>query len=299
LKLDLKIKRADYRKLSDEELVRHYMELHEYPAYNFLFERYAHIVLGICLRRTGNALSARSAMEDVFLQMSHDIKALKTGKFQSWLYSYVTGQAESVQGSGSSGTLTSGAVSMLPGNQALAGLSREEQRCVKMFYEGNKSFAQICKATGMAMPRLKAVLQSAKVHMSTELHLTGQLAHIQDQSACLTAGQLRGYANDNMEIEECHAVEHHLTGCLLCSAAIEGMQLAPVEGAAVLDTITTRFLNDHFSIAYPQVHVSSFVADATAGNKKKAKIPVWVNVALGVLIATVVVVVFYAEKHRF
>ena len=41
---------ADYKKLSDEELVHRYVHRHEQVAMNFLFDRYGHLVLGVCLK---------------------------------------------------------------------------------------------------------------------------------------------------------------------------------------------------------------------------------------------------------
>jgi len=311
LKPHIHIKQADYRKLSDEELVRRYLELHEYNAYNVLFERFVPSVFGICLMmHIGNAPVARMKTEEIFIKMLQDLKQLKVGQFKSWLYNYaiefITGKRNVIDeltgvSSAMAAYETPDPLARLPSaiDYAQINLSPDEQLCIKMFYEGNKSLAQIARETGMSMPKLKELLHSAKEHMPGRLALSAQMAHIFDNSVCLTSRQVKEYISGAMVAEECHAVEHHLNNCPLCSMAVDGMQIDPKEALVQLDALNTRFLNDHFSITYPQMHLSSFVTDSRSGRGVKSKkIPLWVHILLGTLITMAIAILFYAEQHK-
>lgn len=50
------------------------------------------------------------------------------------------------------------------------------------------------------------------------------ILQILDQSACLSKQQLIGYLNHNLFPEELRTVELHLSSCLLCSEALEGLE---------------------------------------------------------------------------
>lgn len=77
---------ADYRKLSDEELVFRYAHKHEHAALIYLFERYAHIVTGVCANYTGNINEAKDATQKIFLQLTEDLITYKIEKFKPWLF---------------------------------------------------------------------------------------------------------------------------------------------------------------------------------------------------------------------
>lgn len=231
MKVPAQIKPADYRKLPDEELVRHYKELHEYPAYNILFERFGHTVFGMCLDlKVGDIATAKAKTEEVFISMSSDIKPMKTGSFKSWLYNYV-----------------------------------------------------IYAVTGQK----NAVNEQS----------TGEF----DSSACLARRQMSEYVNGQTEVEENHAIEHHLAHCPLCSMAVHGMKAYGPDAVAALADLNNRFLHDHFSISYPQVHVSSLVADGTSYRRVKAgraSSSIWVHILLGLIVTAAVVMVVFVGKDK-
>jgi hypothetical protein len=74
------------------------------------------------------------------------------------------------------------------------------------------------------------------------------LSHIFDQSACLTVKQIKDYLNKSMTKEECHAAEHHMNNCGLCSTAVEGLS-----GSNTGDgfTASTAFIKEYIE-SHPQ-----------------------------------------------
>jgi DNA-directed RNA polymerase specialized sigma24 family protein len=299
LKTTIEIKPSAYRKLSDEELVRRYLEMHEYQAYNVLFDRYSHLVYGMCYQHTHNGAEARKKTEELFIKLISDVKLFKSGNFKQWMLTYVpASETENTHPQNNTGLPKKLQSVKDLGLPEMNHLSEKERLCMQQFYEGKKSLAQIAKNTGMSLPVVKQLLYSAKEHMSTQMEATGSLAHVFDDSNCLSRRQMAAYVSTDIAAEERHAIEHHLNNCALCNGAVEGIQKSPIDAIIELDELNVRFLNDHFSVVYPQVHVSSFVADGSNVRMQNVrKIPTWVNVALGSLVAAVVIIAFCVEKY--
>jgi hypothetical protein len=74
--------------------------------------------------------------------------------------------------------------------------------------------------------------------------MEGKLSNILHNSTCLNSRQMRDYMNKCMTTDECHAVEHHLNNCGLCSEAIEGMSSHGEAALHVLSTLDNDFLKN-------------------------------------------------------
>jgi hypothetical protein len=72
------------------------------------------------------------------------------------------------------------------------------------------------------------------------------LLHIFDKSACLNCRQMISYINGTMTAEECHAAEHHLNSCSLCSEATEGIQAFHKDATQVMTELSPGFLRSYF-----------------------------------------------------
>ena len=142
--------------------------------------------------------------------------------------------------------------------------------------------------------------------------MSGELKHIFDKSACLSRRQLRDYINGHMASEECHALEHHLNDCPLCSAAVDGMLVDQEKALETVAGLNTDFLREHFGITTPEVHLNSMSPAAavapqvTEAPKIKVKIPrvkaniqpFWRNVSVAAAILVAVVLVWYMRSGQ-
>lgn len=91
-----------------------------------------------------------------------------------------------------------------------------------------------------------------------------ELKHIFDESVCLSSRQLKDYVAGHMSTEECHAIEHHLNSCPLCSAAIDGMLLQPEKALETVNQFNTDFLREHLGLKNPQPQVTNNNHSASA-----------------------------------
>lgn len=80
--------------------------------------------------------------------------------------------------------------------------------------------------------------------------------HIFDNSSCLTKKQMECYMRGAMTSEEAHAAEVHMNSCSFCSEATDGLW----DKGAALTMLNSRFLKEHFSDKYPQIHLNSIAA---------------------------------------
>lgn len=109
-----------------------------------------------------------------------------------------------------------------------------------------------------------------------------KLQHILDNSVCITQRQLKEYIAGTMTDEECHALEHHLNNCLICSDAVDGaMMHEKEETLAITANFNSEFIKAHFSLQDPQVHLNSI---APTLKKKGSKKPFWFKTSATVLI---------------
>ncbi|MBS1587486.1 MAG: tetratricopeptide repeat protein [Bacteroidetes bacterium] len=84
-----------------------------------------------------------------------------------------------------------------------------------------------------------------------------ELKHIFDESVCLSSRQLKDYVAGHMSNEECHAIEHHLNSCPLCSAAVDGMLLQPEKALETISQFNTDFLREHLGLKNSQPQANS------------------------------------------
>lgn len=82
-----------------------------------------------------------------------------------------------------------------------------------------------------------------------------QLRRIFDNSACLSRRQLKDYISGHMSREEKYAAEYHVNTCFLCSEALDG--LGKKGTVLIFEELDANFLEDHFSLINPQIHLNS------------------------------------------
>lgn len=131
--------------------------------------------------------------------------------------------------------------------------------------------------------------------------MNGELKHIFDESACLSRRQLKDYVSGQMANEECHAVEHHLNGCPLCSSAIDGMLLDPAKALETVTEMNTDFLKEHFMLKNPQANTNTAAPAAPIMETPKpgAKMkPFWRTAAAAAAIFAVICLFWYIRSAQ-
>lgn len=105
--------------------------------------------------------------------------------------------------------------------------------------------------------------------------MSEQLKHIFDISKCPTKRQMQEYLNGIMQPEEIYAFEHHISSCMLCSEAIDGMMEYEEAALTGMNELNDNFLKDHLESHPPHIHLNGIAAAADTEGKKATLINIW------------------------
>lgn len=191
MKTKLHIGIAEYRKLSDEELIYRYNSRHEYKTMHVLYERYGHLIYGLCMEYTKEADAARSLTEKLFITLLSDVKRFHIPVFKPWLLKYVKnycfGQVTTLMQLDEMTDMEEVTEKDINPDEvedilerAVNELDALERRCLDMFYLNDMTHAAIAQATGQPVKQIKQLLQSAKQHLKIKL---GALSYVKNEQA--------------------------------------------------------------------------------------------------------------------
>ncbi len=163
-----------YRKLTDEELIHRFIDKQDQHAVSGLFSRYGHLVFGICLRYTRNALAARQATEELFLKVLEQAPSQSGINFKSWLFGLTKSHCEVKFGSGrpmdsvmAASSFDSTGLKEEELQQRIEMLPKDEQQLLKLFYVEGADHRSIATKTGKSTDQVRMLLQKAMNRLTT------------------------------------------------------------------------------------------------------------------------------------
>jgi RNA polymerase sigma factor (sigma-70 family) len=191
----LKLKRKpDHSKspgnIPDELLVSQYLESGNKELIAELFERYTHLVYGICLNYLQDADQSKDAVMDIFESLFHKLAVHNISNFRNWLYSVVrnhclmvlrkSGTAHRVRDKLSMDTVVFEHAEDLAENEeflqrkdllesAVEQLNHEQGTCIRLMYIEDLSYRDISTRTGYSMNEVKSHIQNGKRNLKNYL----------------------------------------------------------------------------------------------------------------------------------
>jgi len=162
-----------------------------------LYNRYGHLVLGLCIKYLKNRDEAEDAVMSIFGQLLKDLKKHKVEYFKSWLYTYSKNyclmqlrkkqtilKKELDVKENEIFLMDYNTVEHLNEKEqqielmqtALNELNKEQRECLELFYMGNKSYIEIVTITGYNNNEVKSHIQNGKrnLKLKMEAKLNGQ-----------------------------------------------------------------------------------------------------------------------------
>lgn len=148
-----------------------------------LFDRYALLLLGMCVKYLKNEEDARDAVQQIFLKMLSEINRHEIQYFRAWIYqvtkNYCLMQLRqnhmrykeeiSDKHMGGLGEVPEDKQVFIEKDtllenmkQAMALLNEEQQVCVQLFYLQKKSYQEIAGQTGYSLLQVKSYIQNGK-----------------------------------------------------------------------------------------------------------------------------------------
>lgn len=174
---------------SDLELIRQFKLEDDKGAMAMLFNRYSHLVYGVCLKYLHDRDDSKDAVMQIFENLHHVLHQHEIQNFKSWLYTYTKNyclmeirkqkpviklseyesHGNEIMENDDSLHLNEKERELLLLENAMRNLNEAQKLCVELFYLQGKSYAEIEHATGFSYKEVKSHLQNAKRNLKNDL----------------------------------------------------------------------------------------------------------------------------------
>ncbi len=165
--------------LNDEELLIRYREKGDSDALGILFDRYLHLIYGLCLKYLKNREESQDAVMDIYEGLAEKLKSLEVSYFKSWLYIVSKNHCLMLlRKSGQNQTsldenMESELVLHLNEydsieddytalEECIEQLKMDQKKCVNLFFMNKMSYEQIAIQNKMELNQVKSYIQNGK-----------------------------------------------------------------------------------------------------------------------------------------
>lgn len=178
-------RKSTYKNLDDQQLIASYKESRNSEVFGVIYERYGHLVMGVCLKYLKDEEEAQDLCSKIFEELGNKICKHSIEFFKSWLYQVVKNECfmflrknhplfvstDLIQLTADSNqeneelkerkyTLVEEAISTLNAEQAL---------CIRLFYFDDLSYIEIADKTKLDLKQVKSYIQNGKRNLKNRL----------------------------------------------------------------------------------------------------------------------------------
>jgi RNA polymerase sigma-70 factor (ECF subfamily) len=162
--------------LPDDGLVDQFKRTGDKAYFGEIFKRHRRLILQCCLAMMRDPEAAADVTQDTFLKAMEGIEGYGGGQLRAWLVTIAKHQCinqirsknrgprrfEELEGPAELAGPQDNVVDRIAVRQMLAGLSREQQICLKLFYFNGMSYEQIAGLTGEPEGLVKSHIQNGR-----------------------------------------------------------------------------------------------------------------------------------------
>lgn len=184
----------DFHLLPDEELISIYKETADTQLIGEIFNRYTHLVFGVCMKYLKNTENSRDAVMQIFEDLHIKLKEHEVANFKSWIYSVAKNHClMELRKQGTDERMRSGIYEKIHleimesvnhfhlNNSAdltekipklkkgIELLKTEQRTCIELLYLQNKSYKEVAEITGYSMKSVKSHIQNGKRNLKIYL----------------------------------------------------------------------------------------------------------------------------------
>lgn len=175
--------------MNDEDLVYIFRSKKNTEVLGILYNRYAHLVYGVCMKYLKNPDDAKDASMQIFEKLFTDIPKYEIQTFKSWLYRVAQNHCflllrNNKHSTFSVGDFPDSAVEFEDNmhpilekedklnimEAAIEDINEDQRRCIKLFYLENKSYTDIMKETGFTFMQVKSFIQNGKRNIKSKMN---------------------------------------------------------------------------------------------------------------------------------
>ena len=181
---------SKYSNYSDNDLINTFLEKDDNNIVGVLYERYGHLVLGLCIKYLKNKDEAQDAVIQIFTGLLKDLKKHKIEFFKSWLYVYsknfclmelrkrqsalkkeleLKDNVHLIMDYSNPEHLNEKEKQITLMEQALELLNSDQKKCIDLFYLKNKSYVEIVDITGYTANEVKSHIQNGKRNLKIKM----------------------------------------------------------------------------------------------------------------------------------
>lgn len=175
------------KSLLDEELISAFKKQTNNIFIGELFERYTHLIFGVCLKYLKNEEDSKDAVMQIFEELPKKILNFEITNFKSWFYSVAKNHClmqlrkekanvrarlevyENIRHE----VMESPEVFHLNNEEnadrrisqlekGIIALKTEQRRCIELLYLQNKSYNEVADLTGYSIKKVKSYIQNGK-----------------------------------------------------------------------------------------------------------------------------------------
>ena len=173
-----------YRKYSDENLVEVYSNKPSRDILQVLYERYGHLVLGLCLKYLKQTENAEDMCASIFEKIPQLLVKHEVRYFKSWLYQvsrneclmilrknrhYTVPVDELQLEAEDSHETNSKEMELVSLENALQELKPEQKECVTLFYINEMNYKAISQQLNLDLKTVKSHIQNGKRNLKIKL----------------------------------------------------------------------------------------------------------------------------------
>jgi len=179
-----------YNHFGDKELITLFSETGDTKLVGILYQRYGHLVLGLCIKYLKNKDEAQDSVIQIFANLIKDLKKHKIEYFKSWLYVYsknfclmelrkrqsnLKKELELIENVHlfmdipDVEHLKEREKQIVMMETAIELLNAEQKICIDLFYLKNKSYIEITEITGYSNNDVKSYIQNGKRNLKLKM----------------------------------------------------------------------------------------------------------------------------------
>ena len=170
---------------SDQELILLYKKSGDLEILGELYQRYTHLVFGVCLKYLKNKEDSKDAVMQIFEKLIDSLLKHEVQNFKSWLHvtsrnhclmqlrkrksSKVSSSSDflTIESMESSISLHHNDEDLLNGDlllmkKCMEDLSEEQKNCIKLFYLEERSYKEVSLESGYEIKKVKSFIQNGK-----------------------------------------------------------------------------------------------------------------------------------------
>ena len=185
------ISKRKIKSLTDEQLVLLYKDSGNQKCIGELFERYSHLVYGVCLKYLQQTDDAKDMVMVIFEKLLVDLKKYDIQVFKSWLYQASKNsclmklrkkkkesftdftQYEVAVNNTELHDKKTKEIEITNLEEAILLLKPNQQVCINLFYIKKKSYQQVVKETNFSLKEVKSNIQNGKRNLKILIEQIG------------------------------------------------------------------------------------------------------------------------------